>query len=154
MLQLAVILPTFNERKNIAPMIERLDAALEGIAWEAIFVDDNSPDGTAEEARRIGKPALEYHAASLNWLRTRLGADSFTKRTGVHRGADLESWEAMGMAIVGSPETVRTKLTEQVHKLGINYLIAYLFFGTMTLKDAMRSQQLFVSEIMPHLAKM
>ncbi|MBX9663775.1 glycosyltransferase family 2 protein [Novosphingobium sp.] len=55
MLQLAVILPTFNERKNIAPMIERLDAALEGIAWEAIFVDDNSPDGTAEEARRIGR---------------------------------------------------------------------------------------------------
>lgn len=55
MLQLAVILPTFNERKNIAPMVERLDAALDGIAWEAIFVDDNSPDGTAEEARRIGR---------------------------------------------------------------------------------------------------
>jgi dolichol-phosphate mannosyltransferase len=55
MLQLAVILPTFNERKNIAPMVERLDAALGGLAWEAIFVDDNSPDGTAEEARRIGR---------------------------------------------------------------------------------------------------
>ncbi|GEO00381.1 dolichol monophosphate mannose synthase [Novosphingobium sediminis] len=55
MLQLAVILPTFNERKNIAPMVERLDAALKGLAWEAIFVDDNSPDGTAEEARRIGR---------------------------------------------------------------------------------------------------
>jgi dolichol-phosphate mannosyltransferase len=55
MLQLAVILPTFNERKNIALMVERLDAALAGIAWEAIFVDDNSPDGTAEEARRIGR---------------------------------------------------------------------------------------------------
>ena len=55
MLQLAVILPTFNERKNIAPMVERLDTALKGLAWEAIFVDDNSPDGTAEEARRIGR---------------------------------------------------------------------------------------------------
>jgi len=55
MLQLAVILPTFNERKNIAPMVERLDAALKGLSWEAIFVDDNSPDGTAEEARRIGR---------------------------------------------------------------------------------------------------
>jgi dolichol-phosphate mannosyltransferase len=55
MLQLAVILPTFNERKNIALMVERLDAALKGLAWEAIFVDDNSPDGTAEEARRIGR---------------------------------------------------------------------------------------------------
>jgi len=55
MLQLAVILPTYNERKNIAPMVERLEAALKGLAWEAIFVDDNSPDGTAEEARRIGR---------------------------------------------------------------------------------------------------
>ncbi|MCW1384017.1 glycosyltransferase family 2 protein [Novosphingobium sp. KCTC 2891] len=53
MLQLAVILPTYNERKNIALMVERLDAALSGLAWEAIFVDDNSPDGTADEARRI-----------------------------------------------------------------------------------------------------
>ncbi len=53
MLQLAVILPTYRERANIAPMVARLDAALQGIAWEAIFVDDNSPDGTADEARRI-----------------------------------------------------------------------------------------------------
>ncbi|WP_226018622.1 glycosyltransferase family 2 protein [Novosphingobium sp. FKTRR1] len=55
MLQLAVILPTFNERKNIALMVERLDAALAGLRWEAIFVDDNSPDGTADEARRIAR---------------------------------------------------------------------------------------------------
>lgn len=53
MLQLAVILPTYRERANIAPMVARLDAALQGVAWEAIFVDDNSPDGTADEARRI-----------------------------------------------------------------------------------------------------
>lgn len=55
MLQLAVILPTYNERNNIAPMVARLDAALAGIAWEAIFVDDNSPDGTAEVAREIAR---------------------------------------------------------------------------------------------------
>ncbi|GHC88900.1 glycosyltransferase [Novosphingobium pokkalii] len=55
MLQLAVILPTYNESKNIASMVERLDKALAGIAWEAIFVDDNSPDGTADMARAIGR---------------------------------------------------------------------------------------------------
>ena len=55
MLQLAVILPTYNERNNIAPMVEKLDAALAGIAWEAIFVDDNSPDGTADVAREIAR---------------------------------------------------------------------------------------------------
>jgi dolichol-phosphate mannosyltransferase len=55
MLQLAVILPTYNERNNIARMIERIDAALPGFVWEAIFVDDNSPDGTADVVRQIAR---------------------------------------------------------------------------------------------------
>ncbi len=47
-LDLAVVLPTFNERENIPLVIARLTEALRGLAWEAIFVDDDSPDGTAE----------------------------------------------------------------------------------------------------------
>jgi dolichol-phosphate mannosyltransferase len=46
-LDLAVILPTFNERENIPLVIERLTEALRDLKWEAIFVDDDSPDGTA-----------------------------------------------------------------------------------------------------------
>jgi dolichol-phosphate mannosyltransferase len=45
--ELAIVLPTFNEHDNIPLVIARLNDALEGIAWEAIFVDDDSPDGTA-----------------------------------------------------------------------------------------------------------
>ncbi|WP_409035493.1 glycosyltransferase [Novosphingobium sp.] len=52
-LELAVVLPTYNERKNIGGMVERLDKALAGVAWEVVIVDDNSPDGTADEARRL-----------------------------------------------------------------------------------------------------
>ena len=52
-LELAVVLPTYNERKNLETMIDRLDKALKGVAWEAIFVDDNSPDGTSDEARNL-----------------------------------------------------------------------------------------------------
>ncbi len=52
---LSVIVPCFNERPNVAPMIEKLDAALDGIAWEVIYVDDDSPDGTAAEVRRIAQ---------------------------------------------------------------------------------------------------
>lgn len=52
-LELAVVLPTYNERGNIAPMVEKLEAALGPSGWEAIFVDDDSRDGTADEARRI-----------------------------------------------------------------------------------------------------
>lgn len=54
-LTLAIILPTLNERDNIAPMVGRLEQALGPAGWEAIFVDDNSRDGTAEEIRRIAQ---------------------------------------------------------------------------------------------------
>lgn len=49
---LSVVVPCYNERPNVAPMIARLEHVLHGIAWEAIFVDDDSPDGTAAEVRR------------------------------------------------------------------------------------------------------
>jgi dolichol-phosphate mannosyltransferase len=52
-LRLAIILPTYNERSNLAPLIGRLGEALDGVEWEAVVVDDNSPDGTADEARRL-----------------------------------------------------------------------------------------------------
>ena len=57
------------------------------------------------------------------------------------------------MAIAGSPDTVRAALTEQAERLGLNYLIAYLFFGTMSFADASRSQKLFAEEVMPALEK-
>ncbi|WP_324743452.1 glycosyltransferase family 2 protein [Tsuneonella sp. CC-YZS046] len=52
-LRLAIILPTYNERSNLASLVARLGEALEGIEWEAIIVDDHSPDGTADEARKL-----------------------------------------------------------------------------------------------------
>jgi dolichol-phosphate mannosyltransferase len=49
--ELAVVVPTFNEKMNIAPLLDGLRLALDRIDWEVIFVDDNSPDGTAKVAR-------------------------------------------------------------------------------------------------------
>jgi len=53
--ELSLVAPTFNEAANVAPLIARLAAALDGLAWEVIFVDDDSPDGTAEVVRRIAE---------------------------------------------------------------------------------------------------
>ena len=52
-LELAIVLPTLNERDNIAPLIDRIEVALGGSGWEVLVVDDNSADGTAEEARQL-----------------------------------------------------------------------------------------------------
>jgi dolichol-phosphate mannosyltransferase len=54
-LELAIVLPTLNERGNIAPMVARLEQALGPSGWEAVFVDDNSRDGTADVVRQIGQ---------------------------------------------------------------------------------------------------
>jgi dolichol-phosphate mannosyltransferase len=50
---LSVVIPTFNEAANVREIVARLDRTLEGIAWEAIFVDDDSPDGTAQTAKSV-----------------------------------------------------------------------------------------------------
>jgi len=57
MYDLSVIVPTFNEKDNVRPLFHLLRAALEGRSWEAIYVDDDSPDGTTEEACSL---ALEF----------------------------------------------------------------------------------------------
>jgi dolichol-phosphate mannosyltransferase len=51
--ELTVVIPTFNERDNVEPLLRRLDATLKGVAWQAIFVDDNSPDGTAAAVKAM-----------------------------------------------------------------------------------------------------
>ena len=52
-LELAIVVPTFNERKNIQELLRRLAAILPGVQYEVIFVDDDSPDGTADVVRSI-----------------------------------------------------------------------------------------------------
>jgi dolichol-phosphate mannosyltransferase len=50
-----VIVPTFNERNNVEALLLGLEAALPSLAWEVIFVDDDSPDGTAELVRTLAR---------------------------------------------------------------------------------------------------
>src|SRR5258708_36812633 len=49
--QLTIVIPTLNERDNVPLMVERLNRVLAGGAWEAIFVGEDSPAGTADAGR-------------------------------------------------------------------------------------------------------
>ena len=53
--QVSVVVPTFNERDNVTVLYRRLAATLEGIPWEVVFVDDNSPDGTWQVVRGLAQ---------------------------------------------------------------------------------------------------
>ena len=54
-IELAVVIPTLNERENVSALVDRLGSVLAGISWEAVFVDDDSPDGTADLVRELGQ---------------------------------------------------------------------------------------------------
>ena len=67
-----LIIPTYNERDNIATLVSRIRSAAG--SEPILFVDDNSPDGTADEIRRI--QATDSHDSSAGaagqgrfWLR-------------------------------------------------------------------------------------
>jgi len=61
--ELSVVVPTFKERANVPLLVEKLARTLIGVDWEVIFVDDNSPDGTAAAARAIG--ATDYRVRCI-----------------------------------------------------------------------------------------
>jgi len=52
---LSIVVPTFTEAENVTEVVRRVSLALEGIRWEVIFVDDDSPDGTSNRVREIAR---------------------------------------------------------------------------------------------------
>ena len=53
-MKISVVLPTFNEKKNISILIPKIESIIENTD-EILIVDDNSPDGTAETARDLNR---------------------------------------------------------------------------------------------------
>jgi dolichol-phosphate mannosyltransferase len=54
-IELSLVVPTFNEKENIVPLVEKIESVLVGIPWELIVVDDNSPDGTSDQVRELAR---------------------------------------------------------------------------------------------------
>ena len=52
---ISIVIPTFNEVKNIIPLIKNLVALISNFEYEIIVVDDDSPDGTSEEVNKYMK---------------------------------------------------------------------------------------------------
>ena len=48
-------MPTYNEAENVAEIVRRVALALEGVDWELVFVDDDSPDETWRRVRALGR---------------------------------------------------------------------------------------------------
>ena len=51
--EISVVIPVCNEVDNVGPLAREIVAALQGKAFEILFVDDGSTDGTADAVREL-----------------------------------------------------------------------------------------------------
>lgn len=129
--------------KAAHPKLEFPGGAAIGVNRQVVVAD------TDADARKIGQPAHEQHHDKIMWL-LRRNVTSINYAQQIVAGFDAAV--KAGAVIVGTPETVRAEIERQAKELGVNYMNCSMFFGNMTLEDAMRSQKLFAKEVMPKLA--
>ena len=98
---------------------------------------------TEADAERVAGPAYAAWYASLAKLWMDFGAVPF------RFAPDLEEARRRGVAIVGTPATVRAELERQVEASGANYLLCRFAFGSLSYEQAAGSLDLFVREVMP-----
>ena len=107
---------------------------------------------TMEDALRIAQPAYSrWHQSLVKlWVDNKVEGPDFARGT----VADVQTAIDAGTDIVGDPEYVCEQITKQVKELGVNYMLCQFYFGDMAHKDAMRSVELFKTEIMPKVANL
>lgn len=66
-LELSVVVTVYNEEENIRPLVQRISDALEGYAYEMVYVDDGSKDGTLRELRNLRHPRLKIIELKKNY---------------------------------------------------------------------------------------
>lgn len=66
-LLLSVVVTVYNEEENVRPLLEQLHSALDGIAYEIIYVDDGSRDGTLSALKAAAHPRLRVVELRKNY---------------------------------------------------------------------------------------
>ena len=105
LLELAIILPTLNERGNLASRVKRIAAAMGASAdWEVIIVDDDSHDGTADEARALALGDARVRVIQRIGNQVGGGACFIIQEAagGHRRGADAHATGHHGFLCVGN----------------------------------------------------
>ncbi len=114
-----VIVPTYNEKKNIRPLVERVMKAFRAIPEpaELLFIDDDSPDGTAEEIRTVSREVSEGEKSEFERTVRVIVRESERGLSGaVQRGFEEASGDIIAVmdADLSHPPEVLPELVETV----------------------------------------
>ena len=99
---------------------------------------------TAAEAERIAARAQQAWYQSFAKVWRDYGANP------LRYPADFEGFRDMGLILSGTPDQVRDGVAAQIAESGCNYFVCRFAYGDLSLDEASRSLDLFVSEVMPH----
>ena len=120
------------------------NGTLMGIGRHVVVAD------TDEEALAIARRAYPRWRESFRWLFARHGTEP--RVIGIYPPT-FDELAGLKNAVAGSPETVKRFLAEELAASEFNYFAPWLAFGGMTMKETMKSVELFASEVMPAFAK-
>src|SRR5438093_1219428 len=104
---------------------------------------------TDREAMEIGRRAYRRWFANFTnlWRRREVPLP-----TNIAYSEDFDGIVKSGQAIAGSPRTVRDAIARQTAESGVNYVLARLAFGDLSLEESLNSAELLARRVMPELA--
>jgi alkanesulfonate monooxygenase SsuD/methylene tetrahydromethanopterin reductase-like flavin-dependent oxidoreductase (luciferase family) len=119
------------------------DGTLMGVSRHIVVAD------TDAEALAIARRAYPRWRESFRWLFARHGTEP--RVIGIYPPT-FDELVALNNGVAGSPDTVRRFIEAEVAANNCNYFVPQMVFGSMTLKESLRSIELFAKEIMPAFA--
>jgi alkanesulfonate monooxygenase SsuD/methylene tetrahydromethanopterin reductase-like flavin-dependent oxidoreductase (luciferase family) len=132
--------PIFDRYRSVRNSIGKPDSTLYGVGRHVVVAD------TDAKALEIARRAYPHWRKSFFWLFQRNGA---VPRVAAFYPETVDELQALGLAIAGSPETVRNFIRIDSDATGANYFAPWLAFGDMALPEVLQSVDLFAREIMP-----
>jgi glycosyltransferase involved in cell wall biosynthesis len=64
-LDVSLVIPVYNERDNLAPLVTEIAAALRGVRYELVAVNDGSTDGSLDALKALKRDHPELHLVSF-----------------------------------------------------------------------------------------
>src|SRR3982751_1242516 len=115
--ELSVIVPTYKERSNLVPLLDCLDAALGGLDYEVVIVDDDSPDGTSALARSLAQQNSRVRVIQ------RIGRKGLASATVEGMLATSAPYLAVMDADLQHDETILPVMLEKLKREGLDLVI-------------------------------
>src|SRR6185295_13846524 len=119
------------------------NGTLAGVSRHIVVAD------TDEAALTIARRAYPRWRTSFRWLFNRHGTEP--RVIGIYPPT-FDELIALNNGIAGSPETVRRFIAAEIAANNCNYFVPQMVFGDMTLKESLRSIELFGNDVMPAFA--